>query len=151
MDSETLGKSNCNARVQTQLNPISDEGRDLDGGEEVASELVISGGDTPEIFKPAEAALDDVASLVGAFVEAMEGYSVGLVRYDRFCAAINDVGAEVIAVITLVGDEGTHGRGERQQGRCGDNVCVLAGSEMKCAGPTVRIAQCVDFRGASAA
>ena len=40
---------------------------------------------------------------------------------------------------------------KREKGRCGGDVCVLTGSEMKCAGPAIRIAQCVDFRGASAA
>src|SRR5262245_45013778 len=96
-------------RVQTQLNPVGNDGGDLDGGEEVASEFVITRSDTPEILEPAEAALDDIAPLVGAFVEAMESYSVGLVRYDWPCAALDDVGTKVVSVIALVGNEGAHG------------------------------------------
>jgi hypothetical protein len=56
--------------------------------------LIITGGDAPEILEPAKAAFDNVASLVGTFVEAVEGCSVGLVRNDGDCAATDDVGAE---------------------------------------------------------
>jgi hypothetical protein len=81
----------------------------------------------------------------------MEGYSVRLVRYDGSCAAIDDVGAKVVAIVALVGDEGADGRSKRQKGRRRRDISVLAGSEMKCAGSAIRIAQRVDFRGASAA
>ena len=50
-------------RAQTQSDPIGNEGCEHNGGEKVAGELVISGGDAPEILEPAEAALDDVAPL----------------------------------------------------------------------------------------
>ena len=36
---------------------------ELDGGEEVASELIVAGGNAPEVFQSAEAALDDIAPL----------------------------------------------------------------------------------------
>jgi hypothetical protein len=42
-------------------------------GEKVASEFVISGGDTAEIFQSAETSLDDIVPFVGALVEAVEG------------------------------------------------------------------------------
>src|ERR1700726_1311495 len=93
-------------RVQTQLDPIGDEGGEHNGGEKVAGELVISGSDAPEILEPAEAAFDDVAPFVGTLAEGVEGYSVGLVRNDRARAAAFDVGAEGVAVIALVADEG---------------------------------------------
>ena len=123
----------------------------MDGGEEVASKLIVSSSDAPEIFQPAKAALDDVASFVGPLVEAVESYSVGLVRNDRLCASIYNLSAKAVTVIALVCDEGAHRRSERQQGRGGGDVGVLAGSEMKCARSAIRIAQCVDFRRASAA
>src|SRR6516164_7385045 len=44
-----------------------------------------------------------------------------------------------------------HRRSKRKKCRCGADIGVLTGSEMKCAGPAIRIAQRVNFRGASAA
>src|SRR5438270_712792 len=43
----------------------------MNSGQEIPSELVVSGGDAPEVLEPAEAALDDVSAFVGTFVEAM--------------------------------------------------------------------------------
>ena len=138
-------------RAQTQLDPIGDECCEHNGGEKVAGELVISGGDAPEILEPAEAALDDVAPFVGALAEAVEGYSVGLVRNDGASAAAFDVSAEVVAIIALVADECVHGRREFQKRWRGGDIGVLAGSEMKCARSAIGVAQRVNFRGASAA
>jgi hypothetical protein len=81
----------------------------------------------------------------------VEGYSVGFVWDHRFCAAVDDVCAKIVAVIPLVSDERRHRRGKRKKGRRGGNICVLAGSEMKCARSAIRVAQRVNFRGASAA
>src|ERR1700730_3030806 len=77
-------------------------------------------------------------------------YSVGLVWDHRFCAALDDVGTKLVAVIPLIGDERRHRRSKRKKRRRSGNICVLAGSEMKCARSAVRITQRVDFRGASA-
>jgi hypothetical protein len=106
--------------------------------------------DEPEAFQPTEAALDDIAPLVCALVETVESYSVGLVWDHRFCAALDDVGTKLVAVIPLIGDERRHRRSKRKKRRRSGNICVLAGSEMKCARSAVRITQRVDFRGASA-
>ena len=65
-----------------------------------------------------------------------------------FCAAV--VGAEVIANIALVSDESAHRWRKRKNGRRGNDICVLPGSEMKCARSAARIGPRVDFRGASA-
>ena len=110
-----------------------------------------AGGDAPEVFQPAEATLDDIAPLVGALVETVESYSVGFVWNHRLCAAVYYVGPKLVAVIALVSDERRHRRSKRKKRWCGSDIGVLTGSEMKCAGSAVRIAQRVDFRGASAA
>ena len=102
--------------------------------------LIIAGGDASEILEPAKAAFDDVASLVGAFVEAVEGCSVGLVRNDGDCAAAEDVGAEGVTIVALVGDEYAHRRSEVQKGRRDGDVRILAGSEMECVRSAIRIA-----------
>ena len=114
----------------------------MDGCEKVSGEFIVSGGDPSEIF---------VSAFVGALVEAVESCPVGLVRDDGTGAAVEDVGAKVVAIVALVGDEGAHRRSERQKGWSSGDIGVLAGSEMECAGPAIRIAQCMDFRGTSAA
>jgi hypothetical protein len=76
----------------------------LDGSQEVAGEFVIASCDAPEIFEPAETALDDVASFIGTPVESVEGHSVRFVGNDRPRAAIDYFGAKAISVIRLVGN-----------------------------------------------
>ena len=44
----------------------------MNSGQEIPGELVVSGGDAPEVFEPAEAAFDDISAFVGALVEAMD-------------------------------------------------------------------------------
>src|SRR5579883_2681738 len=51
----------------------------MNSGQEIPRQLVVTGGDPPEVLEAAEAALDDVSSLVGSFVEAMKEDAVGLV------------------------------------------------------------------------
>ena len=43
----------------------------MNSSQEITGELVVSGGDAAEVLEPAKAALDDIAALVGAFIEAM--------------------------------------------------------------------------------
>ena len=114
-------------------------------------QAIIAGGDAPEVFQSAEAALDDIAPLICALVETVESYSVGFVWDHRLCPAVDNVGAKVIAVVALVRYERRYRRSKRKKCRCGGDIGVLTGSEMKCARSTIRIAQRVNFRGASAA
>ena len=99
----------------------------MNSGQEISSELVISGCNSPEILQAAEAALDDVSSLIGFLVEAMEDDAVGFVGNDGLCAPTGNFGTQFVAVIPLVSNEGAHGwcQGENIGG--GGNVCVLAG------------------------
>ena len=123
----------------------------MNGSEEIASELVVSSGDTSKVLEAAKASFDDVSTLVGLLAERMEDDAVGFVRNDRRCPEVDDVGAQLIAVVAFVGQDRLHGRSERQHvGRSG-NVGVLAGSEMKDDGPAVRITQAMDFGCAPAA
>jgi len=123
----------------------------LDSGKEVSGELVIAGGNSPEIFESAEAPFDDVASFVGSFVEAMQPDAVGFVGNDGLCAALGDLRPKVIAVIGPVGNHGAHVRSERENvGSCHD-VGILAWRQMKGYWPATRIARRVDFGRAAAA
>lgn len=123
----------------------------MDRCEVVSSELVVSGGDAPEIFEPAEASFDNVSPLVGVLVEPMQDDAVRLVGNDGPGAALDDVGSQSIAVIAFVGDERAHGRGERQHVRRGSDVGVVAGGQVKRMGPAIGVTQRVDFGGAPTA
>lgn len=123
----------------------------MNSSEEIAGELVVSSCDASEVLEAAEASLDDVSALVGSFVEGMDDDAIGFVGDDWLCAAIDDLGAQVIAVVAFVGEEGAHRRGERQHVGGGSDVGFLAGGEMKNDWPAERIAQAMDFGRAPAA
>lgn len=123
----------------------------MNSGQEIPGELVVSGGDAPEVLEPAKATLDDISAFVGAFVEGMDDDTVGLVGDNGLGAAPNDFATKVIAVIPFVGEECAHGRRARQNiGRRGDNG-ILTWGQMQDDWPAERIAQRMDFyRPASA-
>jgi hypothetical protein len=59
----------------------------MSSGQEIAGELVVSGGDAAEVLKPAEAALDYISASVSRLVEAMDHDAVGFVGDYRLGAA----------------------------------------------------------------
>ncbi len=123
----------------------------MNSGQEIPRQLVVTGGDPPEVLEAAEAALDDVSSLVGSFVEAMKEDAVGLVGNDGLGATIDDLRSERVAVIPFVRDQRAHGRRERQNlGRSRD-VGILARGQMKSDRPAERIAQRMDLGRAATA
>ncbi len=123
----------------------------MNSGQEISGELVVSGGDAPEVLESAEAALDDISAFVGAFVEAMDDDPVGLVGDNGLGAAPNDFATKVIAVIPFVGEECAHGRRARQNiGRRSD-IGILAWGQMQDDWPAKWIAQRMDFGCAPAA
>ena len=122
----------------------------MNGGQEIAGELVVSGGDATKVLEAAEAALDDVASLVGPLVKAVDDDTIGLIGNNGRCAALDDVGAQRVAVIAFVGDQRAHGGCERQDVGRGGDVGVLARGQMKHHRPAAWIAQAMDFGRAPA-
>lgn len=123
----------------------------MNSGEEIPRQLVVSGGDPPEVLEAAEAALDDVSSLVGSFVEAMKEDAIGLVGNDGQCAALDDLRAQRVTVIPFVRDQRAHGWRERQNLGRGRDIGILAGGQMKNDRPAERIAQRMDLGRAPAA
>ena len=123
----------------------------MNSGQEIAGELVVSGGDAPKVLEPAEAAFDDISAFVGALVEAMDDDTVGFVGDDGLSAATHDFAAKVVPVIPFVSQERAHGRRERQNiGRRRD-IGILARGQMQDDRSAERIAQRMDFcRAASA-
>lgn len=123
----------------------------MNSSEEIASELVVSSGDSAKVLEAAKAALNDVSALVGSLAERMEGDAIGFVGNDRLGAEVDDVGAQLVTVVTFVGKKSAHGRSERQHVGRGRDVGILAGGEMKDDGSAARIAQAMDFGRAPAA
>ena len=123
----------------------------MNGGEVIAGELVISGGNTPEVLEAAEAPFNDVSTSVGVFAKAMQGDPVRFVGNDGLGAAFNDVGSQSVGIIALVGDEDAHGRSECEHRGRGGDIGMVARSEVKHVRPAIGIAQGVDFGGAPAA
>ena len=118
--------------------------------QEIPGELVVSGGDAPEILEPAEAALDDISAFVGALVEAKDDDTVGFVGDDGLGAATYDLAAKVVAVIPFVAEERAHGRRERQNIWRRRDIGILAWCQMQDDRPAERIAQRMNFCRAAA-
>ena len=122
----------------------------MNSSQEIAGELVVSGGDAAEVLEPTKAALDDVSAFIGTLVEAMDDDAVGFVGDDGLGAATYDFAAKVIAVIPFVGEERAHGRRERQNIWRRRDIGILAWCQMQDDRPADRIAQRMDFCRAAA-
>ena len=122
----------------------------MNSGQEIARELVVSGGDAAEVLEPTKAALDDVSAFIGTLVEGMDDDAVGFVGDDGLGAATYDFAAKVVAVIPFVAEERAHGRRERQNHGRRRNIGILAWGQMQDDRPTEWIAQRMDFCGAAA-
>lgn len=90
---------------------------EMNSDQEIPGELVVSGGDTAEVFEPAKAALDDISAFVGAFVEAMDDDAVGFVGDDGLGAATNNFAAKVVAVTHTLCQRGARSWAARAPGR----------------------------------
>lgn len=123
----------------------------MNSGQEIAGELIVSGGDAAEVLEPTKAALDDVSAFIGTLVEAMDDDAVGFVGDDGLGAATYDLAAKVVAIIPFVAEERAHGRRERQNIWRRRDIGILAWCQMQDDRPAERIAQRMDFcRAASA-
>lgn len=123
----------------------------MNGCEEISSEFVVAGGNSPEILESAEGSLDDVATFVCPFVEAVEPDARRLIGNDGLGTEQGYAGPEFISVIAAIGDERTHRRRERQYARPGGDVGVLAWCEMEGERSAERVAQRMNLRCTPAA
>lgn len=123
----------------------------MEGGKGISGEFVVSCCEASEVLKAAEAALDNVATFVGLFVEAMQMDTVGLVGNDGLCTALDDFGTQIVAIVGFIGEQPAHSRGQGEDIRCCRNVGSLTGREMESMGSAERIAQRMDFGRAAPA
>lgn len=103
--------------VETQSDPECDEGCEGDGGEKVACELVVAGGDAPEVLQPAECGLDAPASSVSGFVISDGRLAVRATWYHGRRAFGLQALAQRVGVIALVGEKTAN------RPRCVEEVC----------------------------
>ena len=122
----------------------------MNSSQEIAGELVVSGGDAAEVLKPTKAALDDVSAFIGTLVEGMDDDAVGFVGDDGLGAATYDFAAKIVAVIPFVAEERAHGRRDRQNMWRRRDIGILAWCQMQDDRPAERIAQRMDFCRAAA-
>ena len=122
----------------------------MNGGEKIAGKFVVARCDAAKVLEAAEAAFDDVSPFVSSPVEAMAHNAIGFVWNDGLCSTPGDFGAESVAVVTFVGEERAHLRRFSQHVGCNGDVGVLAWRQVQNDRSTLRIAQSMDFRRASA-
>lgn len=114
---------------------------------ESGAELVVAGGDTPELFEPVEEALDMVALAIECL-----GPTEALLAPDHVGnvgdgAARLDVNAQAIGIIGLVGDD-DGAAGEIAQERLGTGQIVrLSRRNQDLDRPALAVNAGVDFRG----
>src|ERR1700730_9727960 len=54
------------------MEPICDESYEMNSGQEIPGELVVSGGDATEVLEPAEESFDDISAFVGVLVDSLD-------------------------------------------------------------------------------
>lgn len=111
----------------------------MNRGQEIPSELIVSGSDAPEVLEPAEVALDDVSAVVGVFVEAMDDDTVGFIGDDGLGAATNDFGAKAVGHHSLCQRGARAWAGRAPERRSQQRYGILAWGQMKDDRPAERI------------
>ncbi len=140
-----------NSRLETQSGPPDDDGRESDGGVEVACELVVACRDAAPVFEAAKGALDCVAPLVGTAVEGVVLFARRIARDDRSRSALAQELAQGVAVIGGIGSAGSSWRELVEEAFCGTNIAALAGRHLNRDDPSEGIANRMDLGRASAA
>lgn len=125
-----------------------------DGGEEdeasiIGQELVIAGGDAAELLQVVEEPLDEIAFFAKRLVVGERRAAIGFGRDDRLGRTRKDSLAQVIRVITLVGDDGFNLETFDEVMRLCD-VVALPWPEKKPDGIAERVGGGVDLRAQSA-
>jgi hypothetical protein len=126
-----------------------------DSGEEneasiVGEELVISCRDAPELFQLVEEAFDEISLFVERLVVGERRTAIRFGRNDGFGSAFEDSLAQVIGVITFVGDDGLSLKAFDQGVRLCD-VVALTWPEQQADGIAERVGCGVDLCAQAAA
>ena len=133
------------------IDPVTDGDDEPEASQEVAGELVVAGRDAAEVLHAAEGALDDVAGLVGAWIEGMPVHPGDLVGDDGRGAARSEEAAQMIDVIGLVADQAGARRGGGDERRRALDVGDLAAGQEDGVRPPLAVDERVDLGRAPAA
>ncbi len=120
-----------------------------DCGEEVSCELVISGGDSPDVLEFVEEALDEVALAVERGIDRALGLAIPLCRDVGPGAVVGDEFDDGFGVIAPVGDGVARGREAVDQRRHGGLVGRLAGGQQEAQRQTAGVDDDVDLAAQS--
>jgi len=129
----------------------NDDGGEVNAGQEVPGEFVVSGCDRPELFEFGEEILDEMAFLVEVLVELAGHAPVGFGRDDyTFAGLLERFDDALVRVIGLIGDQLVCF--ERRQKVVGTSqIMRLSAGQMKPGRVAQRIDGGVDLRAQPAA
>ena len=116
-------------------------------GEECCAELVVSGGDAPELLQLIEEPLDQITLTVELFAERIQRLSIGFVGYVGCRSLRFDLGADPIGIVTLVGKHNGSAFEVLQQIGCAGRIVILSWSDQEAERPALFVDERVDFRG----
>lgn len=119
---------------------------EVEAGEVVGGEAVVTGGDAAELLELSDGALDAVAQLVEDGVEGARPGHAGSLRDDRLGPARLDGVEDGVGVVCLVGDDVSGGQAVDQRQRLG-GVTALAGGEDEAYRPALTVNGDVPFAG----
>jgi hypothetical protein len=113
-------------------------------------ELVVAGGDASPILEPAEAPLDNVALLIGFFVQANLLLAVGFARDDGLDAVGFEKGPDRVGVVAFISDQFPDAGNETDAFLGHRAICGVSRREDERPRPTELIDDGVDFTVAAA-
>jgi hypothetical protein len=126
------------------------DGSEGDGGEEVAGEFVVAGGDPSEVFEFVEEAFDEVALAVEAGINGAANLDVAL-RRDVGAGAVGlDEQDQALGMVAAVGDDGRGETDPLDQFGQGGFVGGLPRRQQQSARQAVLVDDGVDLGGQSA-
>lgn len=123
----------------------------MEESEERGAELVVAGGDAPELLQLVEEALDVVALAVDGLLPPEFRFPVGFVGNVGDRTMLADARANTIRIVALVGDDDRARLDALEQGLGGGHVVVVAGRDQEADRAALRVNARVDFRREPAA
>ena len=133
------------------IDPIDERGDEAKTCEVIASGFVVTGGNGPKIFQPAEGSLDDVSQAIKSGVEWEALLAVDFVRDGRRRAASLQEETQMIRVIAFVANKPlARRRGGEQRGSALD-VGDLSARQQEGVRSTLLVDERMDFCRAPAA
>lgn len=117
----------------------------MDGGEEVARQLVVPGGDAAKILEATEHSLDDIAAFVSDLIVSMGMFSGRIGRNDGLDPALGEFGAQAFSIISSVGQKTAWMSDHADQAACANQIVGVARRDQEGQGTADIVCQRMDF------